>query len=144
MRHIFRALKSLLSKPSAHFPLLLCLFICLLIAVLSQVGLATTKDPFGRAACVPKIIQLIQNGSLQNESSANPSTYVSTSDPFNPIVNLDICQNVCGSDTGWYTDIGPRLVQWFLPVFLLVSNMQFPRLRNGTISPCPTLARRPD
>ena len=128
MKNIFRALKSLFSKPSAHLPLLICLFIGVLIAVLSHAGLATTKDPFGRAACVPKIMQLIQNGSLQNETPANSSTYVSTSNPFNPIVNLDICQRVCGSDTGWYTDIGPRLVQWFLPVFLLVSNMQFPRL----------------
>ena len=123
--YIPRSLKWLFSKSSAYIPLFICLFISLLVAVFSQLGIATIKDPFERPNCSAHITT-----EYKNPNGTRWDSYVISiaDNNTNPILTYEGCQTLCGSGTGWYTDIGPRLVQWFLPVILLVSNMQFPRL----------------
>lgn len=42
----------------------------------------------------------------------------------NPVLTLAGCRKLCGSHQGWYSDTGPRLNAWLIPIFLLVSNME--------------------
>ncbi|KAL9124575.1 MAG: hypothetical protein Q9217_006104 [Psora testacea] len=78
---------------------------------------------FLREQCYGRVTEILQS---DNSSIAiNPLIFISVSDPTNPILTLDGCQQLCGSGTGWYPDSGPRLVAWLLPIILLVSNMQF-------------------
>lgn len=88
-----------------------------------QVALIAADAGFHREQCYRRVTEILQSNN--SSISINPSIFISESDPTNPILSLDGCQQLCGSGTGWYPDRGPRLVQWLLPVIILVSNMQF-------------------
>ena len=88
-----------------------------------QVVLVAADAGFHREQCYGRVIEILQSN---NSSIAiNPSIFISESDLTNPILTLGGCQQLCSSGTGWYPDSGPRLVEWLLPIILLVSNMQF-------------------
>lgn len=100
--------------------LLFVLYFCFIAA--GQVALGVANAGFHRQECLDKVSKMLQSNS---SITANPSVFVSKSDPTNPILTLGGCKQLCGSGTGWYRDSGPRLVTWFLPVIILVFNMQF-------------------
>jgi hypothetical protein len=78
---------------------------------------------FNHEDCAATLTSGLQNGTIP----WNSSIFISSDFPnfANPSLSIDWCQAICGSKTGWYSDSVPRLFGWFLPVFLLVSNMQF-------------------
>lgn len=89
----------------------------------TQIALVTADKGFHREECYGKVAEILQSDN--SSVSIRPSMIISVSDPANPILTLSGCQQLCGSGTGWYSDRGPRLVEWLLPIILLVSNMQF-------------------
>ena len=92
------------------------------IAIAGQLPIVTANSGgFHREICGPGILTGLQNGTLVWD----PQIFKSIADLLNIVLTLPGCQKLCGSGTGWYPDIGPRLVDWFLPVFLLVSNIYF-------------------
>jgi hypothetical protein len=88
-------------------------------ALMLQMG----NKSFNLEECAANLISGLQNGSIP----WNSSVFISTDYPnfTNPSLSIDSCRAICGSKTGWYSDSVPRLFGWFLPVFLLLSNMQF-------------------
>lgn len=46
------------------------------------------------------------------------------SNPQKPTLTRVGCEQICGKRFGWYTDIGPRLSTWLIPVLLLTVNME--------------------
>jgi hypothetical protein len=44
-------------------------------------------------------------------------------DPYNPVLTKYGCEVFCGYHQGWYKDPGPRVVDWIIPVFFLLSNI---------------------
>ena len=95
----------------------------LLLAVIIHVSVVTASRPFERAECAAYITAEYNK---TNGTRWNSSILFSIVNIFEPILTLYGCETICGAGTGWYPDIGPRLVDWFLPIFLLISNMQFP------------------
>ena len=100
----------------------------LFLAVVSQSLLVAAKDPFRRAVCAANITKEYQS---PNGIRWDSSIIYSVANVSEPILTLYGCEKLCGLGTGWYSDSGPRLVGWLLPIFLLISNMQFPRIRKG-------------
>ncbi|KAE9371430.1 hypothetical protein N431DRAFT_508066 [Stipitochalara longipes BDJ] len=100
----------------------------LFIALASQFLLVIANEPFKRADCAANITKEYQD---PNGTRWNSSIISSVAKVFEPVLTLYGCEKLCGSGTGWYPNTGPRLVGWFLPIFLLVSNMQFPRISTG-------------
>ena len=94
-----------------------------LFVTAGQIALTAADAGFHREQCYGRVTEILES----NNSSITiiPSMFINESDPTNPILTLHGCQQLCGSGTGWYSDSGPRLVTWLLPIFLLVSNMQF-------------------
>jgi hypothetical protein len=86
----------------------------------SHLSLTAADSGFHSETCYNDITEL-----LQSNTTLDPSLFVDISDPSNLTLTYKGCLQICGSGTGWYSDIGPRLVDWFLPIFLLVFNMQF-------------------
>ena len=97
------------------------LHFCFVVA--GQLGRVAADVGFHREACYGRVTEMLQSNS--SSITTNPRLFISISDPTNPILTLGGCRQLCGSGTGWYSDSVPRLVTWLLPVFLLVSNMQF-------------------
>jgi hypothetical protein len=95
------------------------------IAVVSHFPLVAANDQFKRATCAAYVTKEYQD---PNGTRWDSSIISSVANISEPVLTLYGCKKLCGSGTGWYPDSGPRLVGWFLPIFLLVSNMQFPRV----------------
>jgi hypothetical protein len=114
MGNSLSTLKPLFSSSSA---------LLLLLAVITHVPVVTASGPFEREECAAYITAEYNK---TNGTRWNSSILFSIANIFEPILTLNGCETICGAGTGWYPDIGPRLVEWFLPIFLLISNMQFP------------------
>lgn len=96
----------------------------LFLIVICQCSSVVANDTFGRAVCATYITGEYQK---PNGTRWGASILIKIADNgTNPVLTLRGCKQLCGSGTGWYSDIGPRLIEWFLPIFLLISNMQFP------------------
>lgn len=82
---------------------------------------------FDRDSCFSETQQLLSNHTLP---STSPYFFRDTFDspPYNGVDNmtltLDGCNALCGPKQTWYTDIGPRLTVWLIPVLLLVANVE--------------------
>lgn len=100
---------------------LFVLYFCFIAA--GQVALGVGNVGFHRQECYQKVSEMLQTSI--SSITADPSIFISKSDPTNPILTLDGCKQLCGSGTGWYQDSGPRLISWLLPIIILVFNMQF-------------------
>jgi hypothetical protein len=81
---------------------------------------------FNRDICYKKVASLLNQSLIVANDTIfhrdDEGTIFSTVD--RPILTLDGCYEMCGTDFGWYGDIGPRLSTWLIPVFLLLSNME--------------------
>jgi hypothetical protein len=86
----------------------------------------TNGEGFNRERCYRKVFSMLTEGTL----TSNDTCFYRDDSGFihstleRPILNLADCNNLCGADFGWYSDIGPRLSTWLIPVFLLLSNME--------------------
>lgn len=93
------------------------------IIVAKQATLVAAHAGFQRQECYDRVSGILRSGSSSNP--INPAYIISDRDLTNPVLTLEGCKQLCGSGTGWYADIGPRLIAWLLPILLLVSNLQF-------------------
>ena len=82
---------------------------------------------FSRDGCQKKVLSLLGNQSLSPNS---PFFFRDSfqSPPYNGAENLTLnlagCDALCGPQQTWYTDIGPRLTVWLIPVLLLFANVE--------------------
>jgi hypothetical protein len=82
---------------------------------------------FDRDSCFQKIQYLLGNQSL---SPTSPFFFRDTfgGPPYNGVDNmtltLDGCNKFCGPKQTWYTDVGPRLTIWLIPILLLLANVE--------------------
>jgi hypothetical protein len=89
---------------------------------------------FDRDSCFAKAKDLRNNFTLPLNSSL---FYRDTFDspPYNGDNNMTLtrsgCNVLCGPQQTWYTDIGPRLSIWLIPVLLLVANVELSPLDKG-------------
>ena len=90
--------------------------------IAGQSIISTADAGFQREECFEKVAAILQGNDTSIE--LDPTFFID-SNPANPILTLDGCEQLCGSGTGWYKDSGSRLVTWLLPIILLISNMQF-------------------
>ena len=99
----------------------LLLFFCLLL-FLAPLGFA-----FDRDICFNKTKTLLSNLSLPQTSpfffrdNFNGPLY---NGPDNMTLTLQGCNALCGPKQTWYTDIGPRLTIWLIPILLLLANVE--------------------
>lgn len=103
-------------------PLTLELFFLFFFIIAIPFGSAFERDE-----CFTKAQKLLSNHSL---SPTSPFFFRDTFDspPYNGIENmtltLDGCDALCGPKQTWYTDVGPRLTVWLIPVLLLLANVE--------------------
>lgn len=82
---------------------------------------------FDRDSCFQTTQYLLGNQSL---SPTSPFFFRDTFDspPYNGVDNmtltLDGCNALCGPKHTWYTDVGPRLTIWLIPILLLLANVE--------------------
>jgi hypothetical protein len=97
-------------------------FILIFIITMAE----TVSAGYNREACYTKVKGLLKDGLLTRNDTAffHDRSGMPMSSPDNPVLTLQSCNSICGKDQGWYVDIGPRLSNWLIPVFLLLSNME--------------------
>ena len=82
---------------------------------------------FDRDSCFATAKNLLSNQSLSPNS---PFFFRDTfrSPPYNGPENMTLtlegCNVLCGPKQTWYTDIGPRLTIWLVPILLLLANVE--------------------
>lgn len=82
---------------------------------------------FSRVGCQEKVLSLLGNQSISPDS---PFFFRDSfqSPPYNGADNLTLnlpgCIALCGPQQTWYTDIGPRLTIWLIPILLLLVNVE--------------------
>src|SRR5947207_5500673 len=104
------------------------LMVGLLFGTIISLGTAANFTPgvtFNRNVCYNLTLDLISNGTLLpddevffRDDAGNPMFHAD-----NLTLTLPGCRKVCGPKYGWYTDIGPRLSVWLIPIFLLITNI---------------------
>ncbi|KAL9607527.1 MAG: hypothetical protein Q9167_007567 [Letrouitia subvulpina] len=104
-------------------------FICAVIFISFPFAAATDgslRSGFVREECLKRTLDNIANGKL----SPNDDVFMRDaagrpmSDPKDLTLTLPGCNKLCGPEQRWYSDIGPRVSVWLLPVLLLVSNIE--------------------
>ncbi|KAI9764289.1 MAG: hypothetical protein M1840_008580 [Geoglossum simile] len=112
-------------------PIVLTVFIASYVILGLGLGLKLKQDrPYSREACYAGILKSLTESNLSPNSSIfyhDPVRgYLSTSPDI--VLTLPGCIERCGGDVGWYSDVGPRLITWLIPVLLLLSNIELPPL----------------
>ncbi|KAL2851037.1 hypothetical protein BJY01DRAFT_245246 [Aspergillus pseudoustus] len=105
---------------STHLPLLLLLFF---IAV-------SPASAFQKSECNAHIQSALRNGSIAPTSPIFHRSFNDTpfSQPENIVLTLPGCKSMCGAGSSFYSDVGPRLSTWLIPILLLIGNMHMARL----------------
>jgi hypothetical protein len=86
-----------------------------------------TASAFDRDSCFKKAQDLLSNYSI---SATGHLFFRDTFDspPYNGVENMTLtlngCNELCGSKQTWYTDIGPRMTVWLIPILLLIANVE--------------------
>jgi hypothetical protein len=81
-----------------------------------------SSDGWNRTLCFVEAQILLESNNPEDVALVNAS-FVSR-DLQNPSFRAEFCPAICGpSGTGVYPDIGPRLLQWLLPIVLLTGNL---------------------
>ena len=80
---------------------------------------------FDRDACLSKTQELLSQNPALNDSFFFRDTFGGPryDGPDNMTLTLQGCEAICGPWT-WYTDIGPRLTIWLVPILILVANVE--------------------
>jgi hypothetical protein len=101
------------------------------VFLLSTISLVTAANfrplvRFNRDECYNLTLKLIDNHTLHADDDhvffRDDSGHLMVH-PNNVTLTLPGCRKVCSSKQGWYTDIGPRLSVWLIPILLLISNI---------------------
>lgn len=102
-------------------------FIALLLLLLSP---ALAMD---RSKCNKDVSAALRNGSITpNDPIFFRQDGVPKSHPEDIWLTIGGCEATCGKKFDWYTDIGPRLTIWLVPVIILIGNIQFAVLGKPT------------
>lgn len=100
---------------------LLCLIVA--FATATEISFDTA---FNRQECLARTLRLTSNGSLplDDEAFFRDPAGQPLSHRDNLTLTMHGCEKLCGRRHGWYTDIGPRLSAWLIPILLLISNVE--------------------
>ena len=82
---------------------------------------------FDRDSCFTNAKWQLGNGTVSANSPfffRDTNTTPPYNGPDNMTLTLDGCNYFCGPQQTWYTDIGPRLTIWLIPVLLLLANVE--------------------
>src|SRR3954471_24514413 len=79
---------------------------------------------WNREQCIATVKETV-NSYSSSSVTPNPAWFFSLADPNNSILTVEGCEVLCDSKMGFYSDSGPRLITWLLPIILLIANMQF-------------------
>jgi hypothetical protein len=79
----------------------------------------TLLDIFGQHLLRGRIRRVLDRNTFYTDNFG-----VIMSSPDYPVLNLDGCERIRGAKKDWYTDAGPRLNTWLIPVVLLIANME--------------------
>lgn len=101
-------------------------------SLVSLFGFPGYGNGFGRQACfdathtmlkstIPIAISISQNSTFFIRNSSG----LLANDPNDPQLTQYGCNQLCGSKMGLYSNTPIRLLTWFIPAILLVTNMQF-------------------
>ena len=81
---------------------------------------------FVRDKCYNRTLELLANGTLatddavfMRDAAGQPMSHAN-----NLTLTIQGCKKLCGPKRQWYSDMGPRLSIWLLPVLLLISNVE--------------------
>lgn len=104
-------------------------FICTVVFIsFSFVAAAdsSSKSGFVREECLKQTLDDLANGRLapNDEVFMRDATGRPMSDAEDLTLTLSGCNKLCGPEQRWYSDIGPRVSVWLLPVLLLISNIE--------------------
>jgi hypothetical protein len=81
---------------------------------------------FQKTTCNAIIVQGLQNGSIKPDDDIfRRDGQTIMSNTSNIELTVPGCEAKCGSNFDWYTDVGPRLSTWLIPVVLLIGNFCF-------------------
>lgn len=97
-----------------------CAYLIIFLAIPGVVGF---HGPYNRVDCLRQL-----NYTLDSDNSfvsRNPHYFFRGSTIDNPLLTLQGCNALCGSDWGPYPDNGPRLMEWIIPGVLLIANVHF-------------------
>ncbi|KAL9040358.1 MAG: hypothetical protein Q9214_004516 [Letrouitia sp. 1 TL-2023] len=85
-----------------------------------------SRSGFVREECLKQTLDNLANGKLapNDEVFMRDAAGRPMSDPKDLTLTLSGCNKLCGPEQRWYSDIGPRVSVWLLPVLLLVSNIE--------------------
>src|ERR1700759_1345066 len=74
-----------------------------------------------RKICNTTVDQLLHNG-----TQIEPG-YIISNNPSNYKLSILGCKKLCGDNGGTtiYSDAGPRLLTWLLPILLMITSIQF-------------------
>lgn len=110
---------NLMRTPSTMFIKPLLLF-CLFVPFVASMQ---------RDVCNRQVQDMLTNGTISRDDWIfHREGGIPMSDPMNIELTIDGCRATCGAKFDWYSDIGPRLTTWLVPVLLLIGNMFFARL----------------
>lgn len=82
---------------------------------------------FDRRSCFKTATALVKNQSLSPTSHfffRDTLDSLAYNGPENMTLTLEGCNALCGAEQTWYTDIGPRLTIWLVPILLLLANVE--------------------
>ena len=81
---------------------------------------------FDRPLCYQTTLDLLDNHTpaYDDDRFYHDAAGRTLSSPEDLTLTVSGCEEICGPEQGWYRDIGPRLVNWLIPVLLLISNVE--------------------
>ncbi|KAK4209837.1 hypothetical protein QBC37DRAFT_449440 [Rhypophila decipiens] len=86
---------------------------------------ATWGDIFERTYCYNKITDFLENSNVTSSPACMGRLFIdgTKANLKNPLLTLKGCQAFCGVDWGYYPDSASRVVDWVVPIVVLVSNI---------------------
>ncbi|OCK95695.1 uncharacterized protein K441DRAFT_609198 [Cenococcum geophilum 1.58] len=80
---------------------------------------------FNRDLCLRIVRSRLASGSLSPDDEVfnRGKDGLPLSSWSDPVLTFRGCEELCGGGIRWYTDSGPRLNTWVIPVLILISNM---------------------
>ncbi|KAM7187874.1 hypothetical protein V8F33_010988 [Rhypophila sp. PSN 637] len=86
---------------------------------------ATWGDIFERTYCYNKITDFLENSNVTSSPACMGRLFIdgTRTNLMSPLLTLKGCQAFCGADWGYYPDSASRVVDWVVPIVVLVSNI---------------------
>lgn len=85
----------------------------------------TWGNIFERSLCLARITEFLNSSNVTTSPACMRELFVDglNTNRENPFLTLQGCQAFCGKDWGYYPDSASRVVDWVVPIVVLVSNI---------------------